>query len=151
MAFMARGWYRPNSLLKYTKRSYYIVRNAFDKKFYASTYPQVAESGIDLIEHYLNVGWAQGLNPHPKFDTLYYRASNPDVERAKINPFVHFLLHGREEGRAAHGIDASGSEFAREYFIIAPEFDVKYYLSEYQDVKNANIDPIKHFIRGLSP
>jgi len=74
------------------------------------------------------------------------RAANPDVEKAGINPFVHYLLHGREEGRASQAADDRDRSLALDYFIIAPEFDVNYYLSEYPDVKDANLDPIKHFV-----
>jgi hypothetical protein len=88
----------------------------------------------------------EGFNPRPDFDTLYYLASNPDVAKAGINPFIHYLLHGREEGRLSEATDERDRSLALDYFIIAPEFDVDYYLSENEDVKNANLDPIKHFI-----
>jgi O-antigen biosynthesis protein len=123
-----------------------LLRTHFDAKFYMSTYPEAGGSGLDPIAHYLTKGWLEGCNPRPDFDTLYYRASNPDVEKAGINPFVHYLLHGREEGRASQAGDERDRNLALDYFVIAPEFDVNYYLSEYPDVKNANLDPIKHFI-----
>src|ERR1700730_1814674 len=122
-----------------------LLKMHFDTNFYISTYPEVTTSGLRPIDHYLNKGWLNGFNPRPDFDTLYYRAKNPDVEKAGINPFVHYLLHGREEGRPseAEGRDRS---MALDYSIIAPEFDVDYYLSRYPDVKNAKIDPIEHYI-----
>jgi O-antigen biosynthesis protein len=124
-----------------------LLRAHFDSKFYMSTYPEVVHSGLDPIEHFLAKGWLEGFNPRPDFDTLYYRISNPDVEKAGINPFVHYLLHGREEGRASQAADEEHyRSLALDYFIIAPEFDVNYYLSRYPDVKNAKIDPIEHFI-----
>jgi hypothetical protein len=123
-----------------------LLRTHFDTNFYMSTYREVIKSGLDPIEHYLTKGWLEGFNPCPHFDTLYYRASNPDVEKAGINPFVHYLLHGREEGRASQAVDERDRSLALDYFVIAPEFDVNYYLSEYPDVKNAKIDPIKHFV-----
>jgi hypothetical protein len=70
----------------------------------------------------------------------------PGCGKAGINPFVHYLLHGREEGRASQAADERDRGLALDYFIIAPEFDVSYYLSEYPDVKNSNLDPIKHFV-----
>ena len=122
-----------------------LLRKHFDKRFYISTYPEVINSGLDPIEHYCVKGWREGFNPRPDFDTLYYRASNPDIAKAGINPFVHYLLHGREEGRLSQAPDERDRSLALDYFIIAPEFDVDYYLSEYPDVKNAKLDPIKHF------
>src|ERR1019366_2545585 len=122
-----------------------MLNKYFDKQFYISNYPEITKSGLDPIEHYCTKGWREGLNPHPDFDTLYYRGSNPDVERGGHNPFVHFLLHGREEGRAPKTDDERERELAIDYLVIAPEFDVDFYLSHYPDVKHAGIDPIKHF------
>ncbi|MGB6177408.1 MAG: rhamnan synthesis F family protein [Methylocella sp.] len=123
-----------------------LLRTQFDKRFYISTYPEVINSGLDPIEHYCAKGWLEGFNPRPDFDTLYYRASNPDIAKAGINPFVHYLLHGREEGRLSQAPDERDRSLALDYFIIAPEFDVNYYLSEYPDVRNAKLDPIKHYV-----
>jgi O-antigen biosynthesis protein len=138
--------YSRNLLRLPFSRTSRLLRTHFDRKFYISSYPEVINSGLDPIGHYCAKGWLDGYNPHPDFDTFYYRASNPDVEKAGINPFVHYLLHGREEGRASQAADERDRGLALDYFIIAPEFDVSYYLSEYPDVKNSNLDPIKHFV-----
>ncbi len=44
----------------------------FDEAWYAATYPDAKASGLDPIEHYVMIGAAQGLNPHPLFDTVFY-------------------------------------------------------------------------------
>ena len=44
----------------------------FDEAWYAATYPDIQASGLDPVEHYVMVGAAQGLNPHPLFDTVFY-------------------------------------------------------------------------------
>ena len=44
----------------------------FDVDWYLATYPDVAASGLDPIDHYLQVGAALGYNPNPLFDTKYY-------------------------------------------------------------------------------
>src|SRR3984893_2733319 len=138
--------YSRNLLRLPFSRTSRLLRTHFDRKFYISSYPEVINIGLDPIGHYCAKGWLEGYNPHPDFDTFYYRASNPDVEKAGINPFVYYLLHGREEGRASQAADERDRGLALYYFIIAPEFDVSYYLSEYPDVKNSNLDPIKHFV-----
>nr|WP_298057050.1 glycosyltransferase [uncultured Halomonas sp.] len=51
------------------------------------------------VAHYLEAGAALGLNPGPGFDGAWYLAAYPDVAEAEINPLVHYLLHGRAEGR----------------------------------------------------
>ena len=53
----------------------------------------------DQVKHYLLDGAQQGLNPGPEFDTDWYRESNPDVKASGVNPLVHFLRHGKDEGR----------------------------------------------------
>jgi hypothetical protein len=44
----------------------------FDAAWYRATYPEVQESGLDPVDHYLRVGAAKGYNPNPLFDTGYY-------------------------------------------------------------------------------
>ena len=44
----------------------------FDVAWYLDSYPDVADSGLDPIEHYLTIGAAKGYNPHPLFDTGFY-------------------------------------------------------------------------------
>lgn len=124
------------------------LRIHFDRHFYLSTYPQVDRSGFGAIEHYCIRGWREGLNPHPDFDTLYYLGSNPDVEKSGINPYLHFILHGRKEGRRPKATHIEDHELAIDYLVIAPEFDINFYLSHYPDVKDARVDPVKHFITG---
>lgn len=73
-------------------------------------------------------GCTKVSTPVPDFDTLYYLASNPDVAKAGINPFIRYILHGHEEGRLSEATDERDRSLALDYFIIAPEFDVDYYL-----------------------
>ncbi|WP_419825252.1 sulfotransferase family protein [Sphingomonas sp.] len=44
----------------------------FDRDFYLATYPDVGESGLDPIVHYVTIGAAEGRNPSRLFDTAYY-------------------------------------------------------------------------------
>lgn len=44
----------------------------FDEDWYLTTYADVAEAGIDPVEHYLTVGAPQGHKPNPLFDTAFY-------------------------------------------------------------------------------
>jgi len=72
----------------------------FDAAWYLKTYPDVAESKANPVEHYLKFGAQEGRNPCPEFDTQWYVQANPDVQESGINPLIHFLNHGQEEGRA---------------------------------------------------
>ena len=51
-----------------------LIRNSglFDVDFYRARYPDVVESGLDPVDHYLRIGAAKGYDPSPLFDTGYY-------------------------------------------------------------------------------
>jgi len=49
--------------------------------------------------HYLRHGAFEGLDPGPDFDSDWYLARNRDVQSAGLNPLVHYVQHGRAEGR----------------------------------------------------
>jgi hypothetical protein len=46
--------------------------NLFDTDWYLARYPDVRDSGMDPVDHYVRVGAARGYNPHPLFHTLHY-------------------------------------------------------------------------------
>jgi len=71
----------------------------FDFHFYLSEYPQVREQGLDPLLHYFETGWEMGYDPSPWFSTRYYLDSNSDIAKANVNPFWHFIVAGRKEGR----------------------------------------------------
>jgi len=79
-------------------------------------YELVAESGLfdaveyvrergglgvarDPLRHFLHRGWREGRDPSSAFSTDWYLDQYPDVRKARINPLVHYLRCGRDEGR----------------------------------------------------
>ncbi|MED9260324.1 class I SAM-dependent methyltransferase [Escherichia coli] len=70
----------------------------FDEEWYRRQYPELGATD-SAIEHYLNIGTEKGYNPSPKFDTCWYLSMYPDVATAGINPLLHFIIHGENEGR----------------------------------------------------
>ena len=64
---------------------------------------------IDAAKHYLEHGAAEGRNPSPLFNTKWYLQQNPDVAVSGGNPFVHYVLRGQREGRAARPPDLNGA------------------------------------------
>ena len=93
----------------------------FDAQHYAA---QTA----DPIVHYLARGAIQGLDPHPLFDSSFYRERNPDVP-ADVNPLVHYLRHGAAEGRDPH-----------------PLFETAFYLEQKPHVAALGVNPLAHFV-----
>lgn len=63
------------------------------------------------------------------FNKNYYLENNPDIKERGIDPLVHYLFYGYEEGR-------NPSKY----------FNNDLYLEKYDDVKKAGINPLIHFI-----
>lgn len=63
----------------------------FDAAWYLQEYPDVKESGMDALEHYLLYGGFEGRNPGPNFSTQDYLQNHPEI-RGRINPLLHYLL-----------------------------------------------------------
>lgn len=53
----------------------------------------------NAVEHYVRRGWREGNNPSVWFDGRRYLDLNPDIRTIKVNPLVHYVLHGQREGR----------------------------------------------------
>src|SRR5215475_606526 len=103
----------------------------FDRDWYLSTYPEVPADRA--LVHFLEMGWYAGHNPGPDFDTSFYLASNPDVARAGINPAVHFVLHGRAEGRLPRQ-EPDALSIETGLICASGLFDPDWYLSTYPEV-----------------
>ena len=90
------------NLLKYdfNIKSYANVKDSelFDREFYINEYNLLISKEYALI-HYLDQGFKDGLNPSAIFDGNKYFMMNLDVKRAGMNPLVHYLLYGKNEGR----------------------------------------------------
>jgi hypothetical protein len=71
----------------------------FDKQYYLENNPDVRESGIDPLKHFLQQGWKEGKNPSTRFNVKFYLEHNPDVRAVGINPLIHYLRYGMAEGR----------------------------------------------------
>ncbi|WP_409523321.1 glycosyltransferase [Nitrincola sp. MINF-07-Sa-05] len=76
-----------------------IASGLFDEQWYTQQYPDVALSGYPAWEHFVQLGSKLGRNPGPGFDGQLYLSANTDVAAAGINPLLHYLGYGWEEGR----------------------------------------------------
>lgn len=102
----------------------------FDAAYYLHKHPDVAQSGMSPLVHYVLHGWREGRDPHPLFLNDWYLAQNPDVAaHGALDPLDHYLLHGWREGRQPN-----------------PLFNPRSYLSRYPDVQAANFEPLSHFM-----
>jgi len=76
-----------------------IEKNLFDYDYYINQYPEVTECNMDLLDHYLKIGYKEGKNPSENFDTDYYLRMYGDVRQSQLNPLEHYVLYGLKEGR----------------------------------------------------
>jgi glycosyltransferase involved in cell wall biosynthesis len=75
--------------------------------FDANWYVRHNAGGLTLREdaalHYVTRGHHLGFEPGPHFSGREYLARYPDVAAEGFNPLVHYVMHGRHEGRAIVG------------------------------------------------
>lgn len=77
-----------------------VALGYFDFHYYLDQTGLNFENSALAFEHYDKSGWIKNFNPSAGFDTRYYLSHNPDVRIARLNPLLHYLKHGRLEGRS---------------------------------------------------
>ncbi len=77
-----------------------LAATGFDAGFYLGANTDVAASGTDPLEHFLNMGWHEGRDPSMGFSLRDYLEMYPDVAASGENPLLHFLEKGKSQGRA---------------------------------------------------
>lgn len=140
------------------KRNIHVIKKSsyFDINYYLENNPDVTQSGINPIVHYLLNGGFEGRNPSELFDSSYYLESNPDVKEAGVNPLLHYIQNGRYEGRNIKKVNnyienieehSKISEDEKAIRIIAESglFNESYYLQNYPDVRKSELTPIEHY------
>ncbi len=110
----------------------------FDRSFYLSSNPDVLQSKMPPLRHYVSYGDREGRWPMPLFDPSYYRREIKGVAR-QFNTLLHYAYVGR---------------FLR--LAPSPFFDLGYYLDNNPDVVSSGCDPLLHYltwggIEGRSP
>jgi len=148
---MFRNW------LSFSKKSTeHLLRSAFCEEYYVHTYRIDLSTIPDPFKHFMEIGWHEGKNPSSEFDVNFYLQSNPDVEQEGINPLLHYLIHGKAEGRLplppflpqlSVRNDLPFTQYSAEDIeAVKPLFDSNYYLYVYEDVAKAKLDPLSHFM-----
>jgi glycosyltransferase involved in cell wall biosynthesis len=155
----------------YKNKRIVLKSGYFDEIWYLGHYPDVGNSGIDPLRHFIQFGGSEKRNPGPAFDTLYYLQSNSDVRLSGMNPLLHFLRYGNKEGRLPKAGMVTmtpplpDSSKARSYTsgigtkllerikasgdlqLISQSglFDSAYYLRNNEDVRASGINPLRHY------
>lgn len=88
----------------------------FDEAFYRSQ--GAVHSLLSAVEDYAALGWRNGKDPHGDFSTTYYMSKYSDINGMTGNPYAHYLMHGKSEGRT--GKPAFGGVLRRGALAIDP-------------------------------
>jgi Methyltransferase domain/Glycosyl transferases group 1 len=136
----------------------------FDPDYYARTSPDVAETGANMLAHFVITGGREGRRPCALFDSAWYLAAYPDVAESGANPLAHYLRVAMTEDRDPHPLFSSGYYRAQlgttdastplahyvTYGMLEgrsphPLFDPQYYV-ESVGTQLTWLDPFAHFI-----
>ncbi|WP_324132784.1 glycoside hydrolase family 99-like domain-containing protein [Bosea sp. (in: a-proteobacteria)] len=124
----------------------------FDAGFYLDKNADIARTGVDPFEHFVNFGWKENRDPNNWFKIVEYVAMNDWLAETGINPFSHYVLIGRELGLMPaferspddlhlHDIDRF------QYDLISADLDAKYYISQLPAGEPRPDDCVVHYIR----
>lgn len=159
----------------------------FSTSLYLEANPDVRAHGMNALVHYLRYGRAEGRRLGPAdtssssakverdvktisatslFDRNYYLRKNDDVASNGMDPLVHYVEHGANEGRwpnpyfdndhyrglyqqpeddtnpLAHYISERGTD----NFRTSSRFDGGFYSARYADVPPSGLKPLEHFL-----
>lgn len=133
---------------------------SFSTQAYLDDYPDIAASERNPFTHWVLQGQAGGRRARPSaksceplppdaaerlahrypaddiaamrasFDAAHYLRQNADVAAAGLDPFLHFMLHGWQEGRDP-----------------APGFSIAYYAASNPDLRKAGVHLFWHYVR----
>ncbi|MFO0572482.1 MAG: hypothetical protein U1A78_00645 [Polyangia bacterium] len=103
----------------------------FDRAWYLEVNPDVAQAGLDPLQHYLRAGRFEGRGPNPYFDGGAYLALYPDVAANGMDPLVHYVRYGAVEGREPF-----------------PGFGSESYVKQHPDALGPGMSPLLHYIQS---
>lgn len=140
-----------------SEMDYVLVQTPLARAYFSAIYYRSQRVGADgdLLEHYLRTGWRDGLSPSQSFDPKRYIALHPFVADLAVSPLYHFASQARLSARA-HDVDArmsraqheaGAAEDAEARALVAAHFERDFYLYENDDVRDAEVDPLDHFMR----
>lgn len=111
--------------------------SCFDTDWYYEQNPDVKAAGIDAIRHYCNIGWKEGRNPSPDFNTRAYLLKHPELQLAEINPLVYYLVVEKKiSSKYKVSVNTKNSYF-----------DASWYAKQYPDYINESSSPYRHYLK----
>ena len=154
-----------NRLREY--REAQICRAYFDRDFYLSRNPDVAQGPLDPLRHFVRWGWREGRDPNADFSIERYRDTAPGYDASMGNPLVHAIVQGNQsrvdaasparEGIAPASVRARQTQWPTtelpfqlptedELDLVTKNMDAEWYLGRYPAVAKANMSPAAHYL-----
>ena len=125
-----------------------VVKKEFDEEFYRQHVK--IKTNDDALEHFLDIGWKEGVDPCEWFSVNAYLELNPDVQNIQLNPFFHYLDTGRSEKRPIRVSQKmfinSKTKLQHATHIIEKDFD-KYFYRENYDIPR-DVKAIEHYLEN---
>ncbi|MBP2046660.1 glycosyltransferase family protein [Methanobacterium aggregans] len=81
-----------------------------------------------LKNTYINLKGFNAIKNNHLIDIGYYLKNNKDIRVSGVDPILHYIYHGYQEGRNPN-----------------PQFNSKYYTEKYSDVKKSKLNPLIHY------
>lgn len=78
----------------------------FDDEYYKKSL-NVTDAKFDAVEHYLKFGRIYKMAPRSDFDPEWYWGTYSDCQEMQLDPFVHYVRIGHEEGRKTQSTSTS--------------------------------------------
>jgi len=78
----------------------------FDDEYYKKSL-NVTDSKFDAIEHYLKFGRIYKMAPRSDFDPEWYWGTYSDCQEMQLDPFVHYVRIGHQQGRKTQSSSTS--------------------------------------------
>jgi hypothetical protein len=121
-----------------TARRAVVASGLFDPPWYAAEARDLP-GGVELIDHFLQVGGPAGVSPSPLFNAEWYVEQRPAARHARFGPFVDYLMTGARDGLSPH-----------------PLLDVRYYLRSRPQAAEHPLGALGDYLengwrRGVSP
>ena len=74
------------------------IKPEFDEAFYLRRYQDVKLARLEPFTHFIEHGLDERRDPNALFNTAYYLAENPELERGTVAPLYHYVTEGRSRG-----------------------------------------------------
>jgi GT2 family glycosyltransferase len=134
-----------------TDKNLILQSELFSPQWYIGTHELALEGDASAADHFLSQKGPNFFDPSSEFDCNYYLEIYPDVTSSGLNPLIHYLKYGCDEGRItkprAVGLDDPRYVSDTEILATSTLFDHVWYAERYMGSPPASAeDAIEHYL-----